>query len=302
LYIAGEGHGGIGARIKACKINNNTKDGAQIYVIRYQLNLRSSADDFNLLMESIDALIDRTGIELRLVQIDTLARAFGGGNENDSQDMGAFIHNCGRLQRKLDCSLMVLHHSGKDATKGLRGHSSLLGAVDTQLELQKLVSEDHRQGVAGTGILTISKQKDGQDNLKFGFEMIQININQGADQGLGLDENVSLAVREQQEMINEQHKPTKKPPSRKGVGPNQTVAMDALHKAIKEFGEMQIVDGKRNKCINLGRWEDACIAKSMTPRQFKDSKLSLQEIKKIEIYEPWVWVIWDDGEQNGEDF
>ena len=302
LYIAGEGHGGIGARIKACKINNRTKDGAQIYVIRYQLNLRSSADDFNLLMESIDALIDRTGIELRLVQIDTLARAFGGGNENDSQDMGAFIHNCGRLQRKLDCALMVLHHSGKDATKGLRGHSSLLGAVDTQLELQKLASEDHKEGVAGTGILTISKQKDGQDNLKFGFEMIQININQGAEQGLGLDENVSLAVREQQEMINEQHKPTKKPPSRKGVGPNQTVAMDALHKAIKEFGEMQIVDGKRNKCINLGRWEDACTAKSMTNRQFKDSKLSLQEIKKIEIYEPWVWVIWDDSEQNDSDF
>ena len=302
LYIAGEGHGGIGARIKACKINHQTQDGAQIYVIRYQLNLRSSADDFNLLMESIDALIDRTGIELRLVQIDTLARAFGGGNENDSQDMGAFIHNCGRLQRKLDCALMVLHHSGKDATKGLRGHSSLLGAVDTQLELQKLASEDHKEGVAGTGILTISKQKDGQDNLKFGFEMIQININQGAEQGLGLDENVSLAVREQQEMINEQHKPTKKPPSRKGVGPNQTVAMDALHKAIKEFGEMQIVDGKRNKCINLGRWEDACTAKSMTNRQFKDSKLSLQEIKKIEIYEPWVWVIWDDSEQNDSDF
>ena len=302
LYIAGEGHGGIGARIKACKINHQTQDGAQIYVIRYQLNLRSSADDFNLLMESIDALLDRTGIELRLVQIDTLARAFGGGNENDSQDMGAFIHNCGRLQRKLDCALMVLHHSGKDATKGLRGHSSLLGAVDTQLELQKLASEDHKEGVAGTGILTISKQKDGQDNLKFGFEMIQININQGAEQGLGLDENVSLAVREQQEMINEQHKPTKKPPSRKGVGPNQTVAMDALHKAIKEFGEMQIVDGKRNKCINLGRWEDACTAKSMTNRQFKDSKLSLQEIKKIEIYEPWVWVIWDDSKQNDSDF
>lgn len=302
LYIAGEGHGGIGARIKACKINHQTKDGAQIYVIRYQLNLRSSADDFNLLMESIDALLDRTGIELRLVQIDTLARAFGGGNENDSQDMGAFIHNCGRLQRKLDCALMVLHHSGKDATKGLRGHSSLLGAVDTQLELQKLVTDDLKEGVAGTGILTISKQKDGQDNLKFGFEMVQININQGENQGLGLDENISLAVREQQEMINEQHKPTKKPPSRKGAGPNQTVAMDALHKAIKEFGEMQIVDGKRNKCINLGRWEDACTAKSMTNRQFKDSKLSLQEIKKIEIYEPWVWVIWDDSEQNDSDF
>jgi hypothetical protein len=302
LYIAGEGHGGIGARIKACKINHQTQDGAEIYVIRYQLNLRSSADDFNLLMESIDALIERTGIELRLVQIDTLARAFGGGNENDSQDMGAFIHNAGRLQRKLNCALMVLHHSGKDATKGLRGHSSLLGAVDTQLELQKLITDDFKEGIAGQGILTISKQKDGQDNLKFGFEMIQININQGKESGLGLEENVSLAVREQQENIDQQHKPIKKPPSRKGAGPNQTVAMDALHKAIKEFGEMQVVDGKRNKCIHLGRWEDACIAKSMTSRQFKDSKLSLQEIKKIEIYEPWVWVIWDDSEQNGSDF
>jgi hypothetical protein len=302
LYIAGEGHGGIGARIKACKINHQTQDGAEIYVIRYQLNLRSSADDFNLLMESIDALIERTGIELRLVQIDTLARAFGGGNENDSQDMGAFIHNAGRLQRKLDCALMVLHHSGKDATKGLRGHSSLLGAVDTQLELQKLVTDDYKEGVAGQGILTISKQKDGQDNLKFGFEMVNIDINKGASEGLGLDENISLAVREQQENIDQQHKPIKKPPSRKGAGPNQTVAMDALHKAIKEFGEMQVVDGKRNKCINLGRWEDACTAKSMTNRQFKDSKLSLQEIKKIEIYEPWVWVIWDDSEQNDSDF
>ena len=302
LYIAGEGHGGIGARIKACKINHQTKDGAQIYVIRYQLNLRSSADDFNLLMESIDALIERTGIELRLVQIDTLARAFGGGNENDSQDMGAFIHNAGKLQRKLDCALMVLHHSGKDQTKGLRGHSSLLGAVDTQLELLKLEQVVKKDGVAGSGIITISKQKDGQDNLKFGFEMVQININEGAKSSLGLDENLSLAVKENQENIDEQHKPTKKPPSRRGAGRNQTVAMDALHKAIKEFGEMQVVDGKRNKCINLVRWEDACTAKSMTPRQFKDSKLSLQEIKKIEIYEPWVWVIWDDDDQNGSDF
>ena len=119
---------------------------------------------------------------------------------------------------------------------------------------------------------------------------------------MGLDENLSLAVKENQENIDEQHKPTKKPPSRRGAGRNQTVAMDALHKAIKEFGEMQVVDGKRNKCINLVRWEDACTAKSMTPRQVKDSKLSLQEIKKIEIYEPWVWVIWDDDDQNGSDF
>jgi hypothetical protein len=298
LIIAGEGHGGIGARIMACKINNNTKDGAEIFVIRHQLNLRSSADDFNILMESIDDLIQRTGIDLRLIQIDTLARAFGGGNENDSQDMGAFIHNCGRMQRKLDCAMMPLHHSGKDSTRGLRGHSSLLGAVDTQIELQKLQMDEPKDGVAGRGIITISKQKDGQDNLKFGFEMIHIDIGSS----LNLGKSISLAVKEDQSMIDEVHKKTITPPSRKGVGKVQMVAMDALHKSIKEHGEMRIVDGKRNKCINLEHWEEACLAKSLNKRQFKDSKTTLQEGKKIEIFEPWVWVLWDDSHQNDGDF
>jgi RecA-family ATPase len=270
------------------------------------LNLRSSADDFNLLMQSIDNLIERTGIELRLVQIDTLARAFGGGNENDSQDMGAFIHNAGRLQRKLNCALMVLHHSGKDATKGLRGHSSLLGAVDTQLELQKLVTDDLKEGVAGQGILTISKQKDGQDNLKFGFEMVQININQDKESALGLDDNVSLAVREQQENIDQQHKKPKVPPPRKGAGDVQALVLNALHKAIKEHGEMRLLDGKRNKSVHFDQWRAAFYATQMddlkAKKDFDRCFKTLQTAKKVEVDKPHAWVIYSDDDQNDSDF
>lgn len=306
LYIAGEGHGGIGARIKACKINHQTQDGAEIYVIRYQLNLRSSADDFNLLMESIDDLIERTGIELRLVQIDTLARAFGGGNENDSQDMGAFIHNAGRLQRKLDCALMVLHHSGKDATKGLRGHSSLLGAVDTQLELQKLEQEVKQDGIAGKGVITVSKQKDGQDNVKFGFEMILIDINQKLNNALELSESMSLAVREALEIIPDEYKKKKAPPSRVGAGGVQKVAFDALHKAISEHGEMRVIDGKRNKSIYVEQWQQAFEAaqtdKTWIKKRFTRCVQSLQNAKKVEVFDPFVWVIWSDDGQKDSDF
>ena len=306
LYICGEGMGGIGARIRACKINHQTKPGAEIYVIRYQLNLRSSPDDFNLLMESINELIERTGIELRLVQIDTLARAFGGGQENDAADMGAFIHNCGRIQRKLNCALMVLHHSGKDATKGLRGHSSLLGAVDSQLEIVKLEQTERKEGVAGTGIITISKQKDGQDNLKFGFEMVQVNINQGQDNALGLDENVSLAVRECQEMIDEQHKPKPVPPSRSGAGGTQKIVLDALHKAISDHGEMRLIDGKRNKAVHVEQWQQAFEAaqtdKTGVKKRFTRCVQSLQNAKKVEVFDPFVWAIYSDGDQNDSDF
>jgi hypothetical protein len=270
------------------------------------LNLRSSADDFNLLMQSIDNLIERTGIELRLVQIDTLARAFGGGNENDSQDMGAFIHNAGRLQRKLNCALMVLHHSGKDATKGLRGHSSLLGAVDTQLELQKLEQEVKQDGVAGKGVITVSKQKDGQDNIKFGFEMIFIDINQKLNDALELSESMSLAVREALEMISEEYKKPKTPPPRTGAGGVQKVAMDALHKAISEHGEMRVIDNKRNKSIHVEQWQQAFEAaqtdKTGIKKRFNRCVQSLQNAKKVEVFDPFVWVIWSDDGQKDSDF
>jgi hypothetical protein len=302
LYIAGEGFGGLGARIMSTKINHNTKDGAEIYVIRNQLNLRSSADDFNILMDSIDDLIQRTGIDLRLIMIDTLARSFGGGNENDSSDMGGWIHNCGRMQRKLDCALMAMHHSGKDILRGARGHSSLLGAVDTQLELTKIAMDQPKEGVAGRGVITLSKSKDGQDNLKFGFEMVHIDISGS----LNLGESTSLAVREYQEMIDEVHKKTKVPPPRTGAGGVQKVSLDALYKAIAEHGEMRTIDGKRNKAILVEQWRQAFEAsqtdKIGIKKRFERTVISLQNAKRVEVFDPFVWVIFNDTDQNGGDF
>jgi len=178
--------------------------------------------------------------------------------------------------------------------------------VDTQLELQKLEQTERKEGVAGQGILTISKQKDGQDNLKFGFEMVQVNINQGKESALGLDDNVSLAVKENQEMIDEQYKTPPKPPSRSGAGGVQKVALDALHKAISEHGDMRLVDNKRNKSIHVEQWRDAFEAaqtdKAGIKKRFNRCLISLQNAKKIEVFNPFVWVIWSDGGQDGGDF
>jgi len=300
LYICGEGHGGIGARIRACKLHNNTQQGAEIYVIRHQLNLRSSEEDFNLLMLSIQQLINETGVEFSLLQIDTLARAFGGGNENDSQDMGAFITNIGRVQRMLDCTIMILHHSGKDATRGLRGHSSLLGAVDTQLELLKMEG-GRRDGIAGSGLLTISKQKDGADNIKIGFEMVEVQLSASS---LGLEPVISLAVNPSDEatrVMADTEKKEKKPPSRSGVGKNQQICLDSLHKAIKEFGEMRDLDGKRNKAVKIDYWLEKFTqvwGHGKTSRQisneFSRHKREFLYANGVEIFKDYVWVVFKD--------
>jgi hypothetical protein len=241
LYICGEGFGGMGARIKACQIHHSTPKGAPIYVIRHQLNLRSSAEDFNALMMAVVQLVETTGIEFQLLIIDTLARAFGGGNENDSDAMGSFITSMGKIQEFLACALMVLHHSGKDLAKGLRGHSSLLGAVDTQLEILRF--EDQAKG-----IISLTKQKDGQDGIRIGFEMVEIEISSSS---LGFDPAVSLAVQASDEAVNQASKRGK---SNSGAGKNQRLEMSCLENIVKSKGTIKFIDGQQRMVADLEAW------------------------------------------------
>lgn len=241
LYICGEGFGGMGARIKACQIHHSTPKGAPIYVIRHQLNLRSSAEDFNALMMAVVQLVETTGIEFQLLIIDTLARAFGGGNENDSDAMGSFITSMGKIQEFLACALMVLHHSGKDLAKGLRGHSSLLGAVDTQLEILRF--EDQAKG-----IISLTKQKDGQDGIRIGFEMTEVEISSSS---LGFDPVVSLAVQASDEAVNQASKRGK---SNSGAGKNQRLEMSCLENVVKAKGTIKYIDGLQRMAVDLEDW------------------------------------------------
>jgi len=307
LYICGEGFGGVGARIKACKIYNKTPAGTEIYVIRAALNLRSSADDFDLLMASIKDLMEKTGVQFELVQIDTLARAFGAGNENNSEDMAAFIHNTGRIQRMLGCSMMVVHHSGKNILAGLRGHSSLLGAVDTQLELAKIdATPNLASQVAGSGILTVSKQKDGETGVKIGFEMVKVEI-QSSQLGIS-DAQISLAVRAsdealkqemQQQAVERQAKPRK-------LQENQQAALDSIHDAIKKNGHMTNVGEERHKTVSVSEWKEAFAklkgdSKSIDSDFYRGKKAMFAK-KLVGYHETdvanYCWVIYRDGDKD----
>jgi len=296
LYIAGEGHGGIGARIKAMKKHHNTPAGAPVFFLRKQINLRSSATDIQDLIQAVDDIQATHDIQFELVVIDTLARAFGGGNENASEDMGAFITAAGAIQGRYNCALLVVHHAGKDATKGLRGHSSLLGAVDTELEIIRI--ED-----APKGILHISKQKDGEDGQRYGFQMITVEL---STTHLGFDSVSSLAVEVDNEMNVNQARGQAQPPDRTGGGRNQQLALNCLHSAIKKFGMMENIDGKRNKAIKLDQWRDEFKAKlgsDVEPQTFTKAwarvKLGLSELEKVEIHNDWCWAIYAENDGSG---
>jgi hypothetical protein len=250
LYICGEGHGGMGARVKACKIQNKSPDGANLYIIRAQLNLRSSPEDFAELLDAINDLIAEIDEPLEIIILDTLMRMSGGGfNENSSEDMGAFITQAGKLQEIFECALMVIHHSGKDVTKGLRGHSSLLGAVDTELEIQRQdsVINSADTSVIGNAILKVSKQKDGADSIEIGIEIVLVEIGTST---LGFEITTSLAIRHNQDIAGGNSKAGK---NNAGFG-NQRLEMDSLMKVIKAKGSYREVDGTSRYGVSLDDW------------------------------------------------
>jgi hypothetical protein len=299
LYIAGEGHGGIGSRIKALKTHHKTPVGAPVYFLRRQVNLRSSKTDLQDLVAAIDELKAINEINFELIIIDTLARAFGGGNENASEDMGAFITAAGAIQGRYECGLLVVHHAGKDATKGLRGHSSLLGAVDTELEIIRIEGAQPPKG-----ILHISKQKDGEDGQRIGFKMVEVSTTSGGV--LDFESGTSsLAVEVDGEMdTTVKQKVKAAPPNRKLKGHAQTL-FDCLHIAIKKFGEMQVVDAMRNKCITLDQWKAEFrkkvihgMSESTFTRTFDRVKLNLLNEKKVVINDPLVWAVFEEKDDH----
>jgi len=291
LYIAGEGFGGVGARIKACKQHHQTEDGAPIYVIRHQLNLRSSVEDFNALMLAVEHLVIDTGIDFKLIIIDTLARAFGGGDENSASDMMQFVVTCGHIQKIVqDAALMILHHSGKDSAKGMRGSSALLGAVDTELELIRF--EDSMKG-----IIRIAKQKDGEDGTRYGFEMVSVELAPPAG-SLQIGEPVtSLAV--QASEIGEHEDKKNNASSGSKLTAQESKALTCLENVIKQKGMLKAMEGTQRMCVLIEDWELEFRAKlgrkpsgdKTFDKAWSRAKEKLTTHKLMDMRDEWVWML-----------
>lgn len=133
LYVAGEGSESMKMRVLAWR-QHRAMD-TKVAIVPVAVNLLDKHADVQRIVDACKAVQQRYGLTVALVVIDTLARAFGGGNENSSEDMGAVIAHADLLRAQTDAHVLFVHHSGKDQAKGSRGHSSLKAATDTEIEV-----------------------------------------------------------------------------------------------------------------------------------------------------------------------
>lgn len=158
VYIVAEGAGGYSLRLKAYSMHHGVNlGGIPFGVINAAPNLLQK-DDIRDVIAAIKAF---GGADL--VVIDTLAQTTPGANENAAEDMGLAIKNARAIGAAAGGVALLVHHSGKDATKGARGWSGMRAAADAQLEVVKL--ED------GTRVIQTTKQKDGKDDGRWGFRL-----------------------------------------------------------------------------------------------------------------------------------
>lgn len=165
VYLAGEGHRGIVKRSLAWGIDrcqNVTK--SKFYLARRPFQLLSDESTSDV-VKAIEAILE--GNAPSVIVIDTLARNFGEGDENSTQDMGKVIFTLDALRDRFQgvCVILV-HHSGHNAERA-RGSSALKGAMDFEYCVS---SKD--------GILEVTntKMKDGTPPDGMAFELVDVEI------------------------------------------------------------------------------------------------------------------------------
>ncbi len=161
-----EGEAGLGKRVKAWNVRHQRKLPDRLHFVTQPLDLREP-DAVADLCAAVLAAGGRGG----LLVIDTLNRAAPGTDENSSSDMGELIAACNELQRVIGGVVLVVHHTGKDGTKGLRGHSSLLASLDVSIEVSRSDAKRH---------WSVAKSKDDADGAARDFHLSTVE--------LGLDE------------------------------------------------------------------------------------------------------------------
>lgn len=172
VYVAMEGGHGIRNRIAAFKQHHGLDDAqVALAVIPQTVSLLNNQADVQALIDAIAIAAQTIEGPIGLIIFDTLSRALSGGDENSSEDMGALVRNVDLIRKMTGSHVMFIHHSGKDAARGARGHSLVRAATDTEIE----VFRDQETGISTA---EVKKQRELETGGMVSFKLEAIEVGQ----------------------------------------------------------------------------------------------------------------------------
>lgn len=226
-YVGLEGGAGLSKRVKAWSEHNRRALPDRLRFITQPLDLRQITD-----IDDVCAAVLAANGRGGLVVIDTLNRAAPGADENSSKDMGELIGACEEIRRRIGCTVLLVHHTGKQISNGLRGHSSLFAALDAAIEVSRT---DSRREWA------VAKAKDDADGERYAFTLRIVELGDDED---GEPITSCVVTRDESAVMVERVKLPQ--------GGNQRITMDALAQPLRESRDFSKGDAPLGRpCLEL---------------------------------------------------
>lgn len=219
IYIAGEGKAGLGKRVVGWR-RSKSDAGAPVFKLLPSSVAVSTGEELDALIPEILAL----NISPALIILDTLARNFGPGDENSQKDMNAFVRGVDRLIEATGAAVLVVHHTGKDDTKGERGSSAFRGALDTSIFVKR----------KGRTVTLINKAPHGKQKDAEEFEDIHLAAATVAFEMGGVEEKTLVLTLDTNPVQDEGEDEGSQREPFAPRGARQKAIISALEKAAKQ--------------------------------------------------------------------
>jgi hypothetical protein len=228
-------------------------ESAPFYLLTTALDLVAK---FGELIASIKAQLGKNlpGV----LFLDTLNRS-SVGSESKDEDMARFLAAAEGVAQELNCAVVIVHHCGIDASRP-RGHTSLSGAAESQLKVER--------ADGGQVVVTVELAKDFAEGTEIFSRLDRVEL------GTDADSITTLVV-----------PPVEGPIQRRAItrklSPRQQLALAALDECAASNGtpaptnlELQA----RTVVVQINAWREELYRKGVLDREAKSPR---EEFKRV---------------------
>jgi KaiC/GvpD/RAD55 family RecA-like ATPase len=281
VYIAAEGEQGIKTRSVAFRqARMNDGEDPPFYLMTTALDLVADIDE---LVAAIAAQLQATENGCKAIVIDTLNRTIH-GSESKDEDMSRYVQAADRLRSEFHCTIIIIHHCGTAGDRP-RGHTSLTGAIDAQISVQK--------DADGTVLVTLELMKDGPEGAMMRYRLEPVDV--------GTDDRgkpITSCVVEHLGESTAGGQPKKK---ERKLAPAQKRALTLLNEAINTGGEVPPACNHipaNTRCVRESLWRQYCYQGAISAGD-QDAKRvaytraveALLGDSRIGCWDGWYWPV-----------
>ena len=280
VYVSGEGQSSMLLRMKAWRQEKGDGTRAPFALVPTSVNLFDDTVGAETLIDDVKAHAASLGLPLRLIVLDTLSRMIGSGDEDKARDINVVVQRAEKIQRETGAHVLIVHHSGKDRDRGMRGSNALLGAADAVIEVSRGEGSDFCEG-------KIVKVKDGSADVPLKYTLRQSVL--GSDED---GEDITSCVVE----------PTDAGPGETRGKPKlsdaEVIALDALDEVLIDHGVLQPITSVPNggRAAKIEEWRQEAYRRGISDdgaearkKAFQRVRQKLQAKRLIGIRGEWVW-------------